>query len=127
MLYWVCKRGRNKYNVNAFIIFVPLPYSYINYNTLLSGCQGLFVTFLIFFYFNYFTFRGWHLSYCMVLYIYSKERKELILMLTEKGKNFMSGLFLVCFFYGIFWEILIGWGNTIRIIAYFLGYQITPL
>ena len=59
--------------------------------------------------------------------MYSKERKELILMLTEKGKNFMSGLFLVCFFYGIFWEILIGWGNTIRIIAYFLGYQIAPL
>ena len=63
----------------------------------------------------------------MVLYIYSKERKELILMLTEKGKNFMRGVILFGFFYAIFWEILIGWGNTIRIIAYFLGYQIAPL
>ena len=63
----------------------------------------------------------------MVLYIYSKERKELIYMLTEKGKNFMRGVILFGMFYGIFWEILIGWGNTFRIIAYFLGYQIAPL
>lgn len=48
-------------------------------------------------------------------------------MLTEKGKNFMRGVILFGMFYGIFWEILIGWGNTLRIIAYFLGYQIAPL
>ena len=63
----------------------------------------------------------------MVLYMYSKERKELILMLTEKGKNFMRGVFLFGMYFGIIWQILIGWGNTLRIIAYFLGYQIAPL
>ena len=63
----------------------------------------------------------------MVLYIYSKERKELVNMLTEKGKNFMSAVILFGMFYGIFWEILIGWKATIQLIAYLLGYQITPL
>ena len=63
----------------------------------------------------------------MVLYLYSKERKELILMLTEKGKDFMRGVILYGMFLGLFWEALFGWKATIQLIAYLLGYQITPL
>jgi len=46
---------------------------------------------------------------------------------TKKGKNFICWVFLLGLYSGILWEILFGWGNTFRLIAYLLGYQITPL
>lgn len=48
-------------------------------------------------------------------------------MLTEKGKDFMRGVILYGMFLGLFWEALFGWKATIQLIAYLLGYQITPL